>query len=175
VAGWPWQQWSPRTVGLVYNSAGIVPDETEAFVAADARFVIITGLLGLAAGVAVWLRRSWRGPLSALALAVGGVGGSVLTAVIGRATGGGTDSGRIGTLVRLPIRVHATQLVLAEPLVALLVFLVCAAFIADDGLGHPGEAAESLPGSVVGREEPEGLQGRRDAAGLPEQDGLAAQ
>lgn len=139
--GWPWQDWSPRTIALVYNAAGLVPDETEAYVAADGRFAVITASVGLVAGVLVWFRRGRRGPITVIGLAAGAVAGSYCTELVGRLTGGGTTHAAIGTILVPPVDLHARQLLAVEPLVAVLVYLLCALFAARDDLGRP-EAAE---------------------------------
>src|SRR6478672_6847407 len=86
-----WQAVSPRSAGLVLQSGAIIPDETEALIAA----------------LVVWTRRSWRGPATLVALALGGVVGALVTALVGHLTGGGQSTGKAGALLTLPVSLHA--------------------------------------------------------------------
>lgn len=134
-----WQWWSPPgPLGFVVAPGAIQPDETEAFVAADGRFAVLCGAVGLVAGFVVWRRRGLRGPVAVLALAVGGLAGAVLTALVGHLLGGGSDSGRPNSLLReLPLSVHMRGLLLLEAALAVLVYVVFASFAAADDLGRP--------------------------------------
>ncbi len=134
-AGWVWQAWAPRTVGLV-TSGGLIPDEKESFMAGDGRFLLITGAIGVVAALLAWTRRSVRGPVVPVGLLVGGLAGAALTDLVGRLTGGGTSSGTPGTLVTPPVRVHAPVFLLGEAALALFVYGVCAVASSDDDLGR---------------------------------------
>jgi hypothetical protein len=143
VLGIVWHLWSRTpTAGLVYTSHSIVPDETEGFISSDGRFAVLTGAIGLLAGVLAWTRRAYRGPAIATALTVGGVLGAILTDVIGRLLGGGKDTGTLNTvLARLPLQVHAIGLVGLEAALALLAYLLPALFVTADDLGREPAAA----------------------------------
>ena len=84
-----WQAVSPRSAGLVLQSGAIIPDETEALIGTDGWFALLTGVVGLIAALVVWTRRPWRGPATVVALALGGVVGALVTALVGHLTGGG--------------------------------------------------------------------------------------
>jgi hypothetical protein len=137
LVGLLWRLWATTpTRGLAYYNNTIVPDETEGFISSDGRFVLLTGLVGLAAGALVWLRRSRRGPIAVGALTVGTVAASALSDLTGNLVGGGSTAGKLGTqLPRLPLEVHATGLLFTEGTLALLVYLLCALFAARDDLG----------------------------------------
>jgi hypothetical protein len=145
LAGLIWSAWdNGATRGLVYTKTAIIPDQTEGFISTDGRFVVITGVIGLVAGSVAWLLRAHRGPTVAAALVLGGLAGALLTDVVGRATGGGTDSGTVNTLIaRLPLRVHAHGILVIEAILALAVYVTCAMVARPDDLGVP--AARGAP------------------------------
>jgi len=142
--GLVWQLISPpRPSGFHYQGGPVFAfEESEGFIASDGRFVLITAAVGLIAGILVWTRRSWRGPVTVAALAVGGLAGAIATDAVGRLTGGGTTSAPAETLIKhLPLEVHARALLLLEPLLAVLVYVICTLFANRDDLGRSAEAA----------------------------------
>jgi hypothetical protein len=152
-----WQAMSPRAKGFVYLPQVVIPDEKESLVASDGRFLLLTGAAGIVVAGAAWLRRSARGPATALALVGGGLLGALLTDLVGRLAGGGHDTGALNSVVTLPVRVHARGLLLAEPALAALVCAACALFARRDDLGtdETGRAAKVMsvrpgPGEAVG-------------------------
>jgi hypothetical protein len=132
-----WWWWSPPgPLGFVIAPHVVQPDEVETFAATDGRFAVLTGATGLVTGTLLWLRRSSRGPVIPAAMAVGGLAGALLADAVGRLLDGGTGVGAVNTLVRhLPLEVHQKGLWLLEPLLAVLVYGICAAFAPDDSLG----------------------------------------
>jgi hypothetical protein len=143
--GFVWQAVSPRSAGLVLQSGAIVPDETEAFIGTDGWFALLTGLVGLVAAVVVWSRRSWRGPAAIVALALGGVVGAMVTALVGHLAGGGKSTGKADALITLPVSLHATGLLCLEAAVAVLLYGLLVAFTTRDDLGRPAPAAHPEP------------------------------
>jgi Protein of unknown function (DUF2567) len=133
-----WQAISPHSVGYVAAAHTVIPDQSEAFIAADARFVLLTGAVGLAAGVIVWSRAAWRGPAMMTALAVGGLAGALVAAWVGQTVGGGHSMGPVQTLVRLPIAVRAHGLLFVEALAAVALCCLFAAFAKRDDLRRRG-------------------------------------
>ena len=180
VLGPVWTWWSPAgPLGLVLAPNAVQADENEAFAAIDGRFAVLTGAVGLIAGLVVWFLRVARGPVAAAALGVGGLAGALATEGIGRLIDDGKGSGPVNSVIaHLPLAVHATALRLFEPLLALLVYSVCTAFAADDELGRPrpvtdqpgGAGAEpdvdadEVPQSVGGGADPQHGWGDGDAA-----------
>jgi hypothetical protein len=140
-----WQAVSPRSAGLVLQSGAIIPDETEALIGADGWFALLTGVVGLIAALVVWTRRSWRGPATVVALALGGVVGALVTALVGHVTGGGQSTGRAGALITLPVSLHATGLLFFQAAVAVLVYGLLVAFTTRDDLGRTDAAAHPEP------------------------------
>ena len=133
-----WQAWSPPgPLGLVIQPGAIEPDETEAFIAGDGRFAVLALAVGLVAGIALWWHRPSRGPLAVLALGVGGLLGAYLMALVGHLVRGGSDSGKSGTLLQhVPLQLHAHGLLVLEAAIAVLGYVICAAFAARDDLGR---------------------------------------
>lgn len=168
-----WQWWSPPgPIGYVVAPHAVQPDETEAFIAADGRFAVICAVAGLLAGGAAWTLRPTRGPLTAFALVVGALLGSLLTDVVGHVLAGGTGDGKTSTLLReLPLWVHMRGLLLLEAALAVLVYGLCASFAAEDDLGRPEHGLDS----VGIRDEVHQGWRNRDAPGALEQPYLPPQ
>jgi Protein of unknown function (DUF2567) len=133
-----WAKISPdRPRGLVID-AGIIPDETESFVASDGRFAILTAIAGVLAALVLWSRPAWRGPAALIGLAVGGALGALATDGIGRWLGGGSTGGPVDTTIdALPLQVHAVVLLGVETMFAMLCYGVLALFSTRDDLGNP--------------------------------------
>lgn len=174
-----WAAWSPPGPRGGVLSAGIQADETESFAAADGRFALLTGLVGIAAGVVAWYLRRQRGPIVAAALALGGLGGSLLTTVVGHVVRGsgstyscGTDTGKC--IDHLPLWVQMHGLWFLEAAVAVLAYSMFVAFAVDDDLGRPDPArlARASVGPQGGGEQP---WPHGDAAGASQQDDLPPQ
>jgi hypothetical protein len=146
--GFVWSSVSPDGPRAYVVSPGLFePDSTESFVAADARFLIITALVGFVAAVLVWLRAGNRGPVVALALIVGSLLGGLLTELVGHLTGGGTFDGKTNTVIaQLPLSLHMQGLLFVQPAAAALVYGLLAAFADSDDLGHPDPVRESFTG-----------------------------
>jgi hypothetical protein len=172
VLGVVWKVWSPPgPLGYVIAPHAVQADETEAFVAADGRFAVITALTGIVAAVAVWFAKPVRGPVAALALGIGSLLGTLLTEVVGHALAGGHSSGPANTFIKhLPLSVHMTGLRLLEAAVAVLVYGLFVAFAASDDLGRPGSS-----GLVVDGQQPQDGWGHGYGAGALEQPYLPPQ
>ena len=138
-----WEAISPRTKGIVFIPHGIVAEESESLIAADGRFLVLTCAAGLLAALAAWSWRSVRGPVIAVALALGGFLGALCTDLVGRAVGGGHDDGPVNRVLTLPLSVHARGLLLVEALVALLVYGAFAVFARHDDL-NVGDAPKDM-------------------------------
>ncbi len=182
ILGPVWSAWSPPGPRGGVLDAGIQADETENFIAGDGRFALLTGLVGVLAGVLAWYLRRQRGSLVALALGVGGLGGSLLTDWLGHVVRGegseyscGTETGRC--VEHLPLSVHTHGLLFLEAALAVLVYSMFVAFAVDDDLGRPDPVrAARLAGCSVG---PQGgveqTGGDGDRAGAAQEHDLAPQ
>jgi Protein of unknown function (DUF2567) len=142
--GLAWQLISSHAVGYVVSANLIMPDETETFISSDGRFVLLTCAIGAVAAALVWLAPAWRGPTSVAALAVGGVAGSLVASWIGATTGGGTATGAVDTLVRLPIALHARGLLFAQSIVSVAIIGVLSLTARSDDL-NSGSARSEAP------------------------------
>jgi hypothetical protein len=167
VLGLVWSAWSPAPPKAFVYAPGksFAYEDSEAWVAADGRFLVLTGALGLLVAVLAWLRVRNRGPLVLLALIAGGLGGAYLTRYVGYLTGGGNYTGKVNTIIsHLPLSLHIPGLVFVEPALAALVYGMLVAFAADDDLGRADPVRDALV-SVGPSDHPEYGWGDRDAAG----------
>src|SRR5436305_1869775 len=102
-----WSAWSgPQQRAFVFGPGQVSPfEDVETMAGADGRYFVIVAAVGLLVPIVVWWARpANRGPQIVLALVVGGIAGSVLTAWVGYLTGGGTYSGRLRTTIaHLPV------------------------------------------------------------------------
>jgi hypothetical protein len=173
--GLVWALWSPPGPRALVLAPGVrEPDETESFIAGDGRFLVIAVIVGLVAGLVAWRRVHNRGPLTLLALGVGGLLGSLLMEVVGHLTGGGTFDGATNTIIdALPLSLHMQGLLFVEPAVAILIFGLFVAFAARDDLGRTDPVRESFaPASVRAGDHPQHGWGYGDAPGALQQGNL---
>ena len=152
--GLVWQWWSPPgPLAGVLPGHHIQPDETEAWIAADGRYAVITATVGLVAGIALWFRRELRGPAAALALGVGCFIGALLTEYVGSWTDGGRTGGPVNTLIpHLRLALHMRGLRVLEPLVAILAYSLIVAFAPTDDLGRADSVEADGHVEHVGRD-----------------------
>jgi hypothetical protein len=150
-----WSAWSPAGPRGGILKAGIQADETESFVAGDGRFALLTGVVGVLAALGVWYLRQQRGSLLALALGVGGLGGSLVADGIGHLIRGsgntypcGTDTGKC--VEHLPLWVQMHGLLFLQAALAVLVYSLFVAFAVDDDLGRPDPVREARRTASVG-------------------------
>jgi hypothetical protein len=170
-----WSAWSGAQQRAFVLPDGLYPyDEVETMAAADSRYLLLVGVVGLLAALLVWRRRGVRGPAMLVALCLGGLGGAALTWWIGYLTGGGSYAGKVGTTIRhLPLTLHMRGLLFVEPALAALVYGVLVAFAARDDLGRPDPVRARL--SVPARHEAEHGWRHSDAASALQQGEFPAQ
>jgi hypothetical protein len=153
VIGVIWAAWSPTGPAGERVAGGVIADETEAFIAGDGRFLLLTALVGLAAGLAAWHLRPARGATTLLTLAVGGLAGAFLTRTVGHLLQGTSPAIRSHGhvfYVHLALDVHATGLLFVEAAVATLCYALSVAFTASDDLGRPDPARDASLRRSVG-------------------------
>jgi hypothetical protein len=187
-----WSVWSPAgPAATVFPGGKFEPDETEAFIAGDGRYLVIVAATGVLAGGLAWLGARNRGPAILLALGLGGLAGASLTELVGHLTGGGSFTGKSyrfsdGSVhevtLRMPLSLHTQGLLLVEAAVAALVYGLFVAFAARDDLGRPDPVRDALtarPGHPGGLVDPgdhsEDGGGHGDAPGALQQGNLSAQ
>jgi hypothetical protein len=120
-----WVHLAPRLAFRVDQPGRALPviPEAEEYIGADGRFVFITLVVGLLAGLACWLVRRSRGPLVLLALAVG--------------TGyQPADLQHVGRIVYQPLTLRAKSALVVEPVAAVLAYLLGVGFAARNDLGQ---------------------------------------
>jgi hypothetical protein len=106
---------------------------TEAFVAGDGRYAVLTGIAGIVTGALAWLLRRGRGPLLVVALAAGSLAGAYLTWKLGTHLGEAEyrrllKTAAAGTHFSQNMQLRAEGLVYLQPLAAVAVFVGCAAW-----------------------------------------------
>jgi hypothetical protein len=136
-----WVHLAPRLAFRVDQPGRALPviPEAEEYIGADGRFVFITLVVGLLAGLACWLVRRSRGPLVLLALAVGGLLGAVITWRLGMRIGTGyqpADLQHVGRIVYQPLTLRAKSALVVEPVAAVLAYLLGVGFAARNDLGQ---------------------------------------
>ncbi len=131
----------------------VVPD-SEAAVGADGWFVILTGVLALAAAAVAWRREEYRGPQMAVGLAVGMLLCGLLTWQVGALLGPGPSAAALedsGAVVLGPLGVRAYGVVVAGPFLAVAGYLLAVCFTPRDDLravGEPAQPGDDAPRSV---------------------------
>jgi hypothetical protein len=143
-----WVALAPRLAFRVDQPGRALPvvPEAEEYIAADGRFVVITLVVGVLAGIACWLVRRSRGPLVLLALAAGGLLGAVITWRLGLRIGTGyqaADLHQVGKIIYQSLTLRAKAALVVEPVAAVLVYLLGVGFTADNDLGHRSASSGS--------------------------------
>jgi hypothetical protein len=144
-----WLAWSPQsTVYRIPTSSGgtvLIPDETENWMAADGRFLTLSALAGLAAGLLTWyLLRRWRGPIGLLAVAVGAVLGAWVTSLIGHLASSGSTKGPVQTALHPQLTLHGWPMLMVQAFLGVLAYTALAGFSADPRLGASSQSAASV-------------------------------
>lgn len=141
--GWLWARLAPAQLSLVQSDGTPVPLPTESQHRFDdlAVFVLLGMVAGLLTGLAVWLLRQRRGPLTLLALAAG----SLVAAWLAMRTGMSFAEGRYADAVRqaspdavvaIAPRLESTWAIVVQPLFAVLTYGVAVAANGMDDLGR---------------------------------------
>ena len=183
--GLVWEAWSPPGPAGAVLPAGIQADETEQWVAGDARYALMMIILGLVAGFVAWylpaLRRV-RGPYVAAGVALGCLAAAGLTDLVGWAVRGDGSTYPCGVghcIDHLPLTVHMHGLWFAGPFVATLVYGLFVAFAVADDLGRPDPGRDDrvpppqpVPSSIGPSVGAQGYSqrggGDGDASGVPQ-------
>ncbi|MER5318949.1 hypothetical protein [Streptosporangium roseum] len=127
-AGVLWSFLAPRPPYVMTKQGPLLADpSTQALIAADGWFAVVTGVLGLVCGaVGYSLSRRGRPIAVVLGLAAGGLLGAYLTLVVGRAVNLGAQSvtaaGPAMTLTPGPLGLTAQGVMCAWPLLAVGLF-----------------------------------------------------
>ncbi len=169
-----WLAWSPSSVSYLIDSGQgigvVVPAESEAQVAADGRYALLTMLAGVAFGLLAWRLRGSRGPLMLLVLAVSSLLSSLLALATGQLLGGGQHARALNTAFHPGLVLHGTAEVFLQALLAVLVCTAFAGLSGDPGLGQdvPDGYGQDVPsgygGEVPGGVGQDGPAGERSGA-----------
>jgi hypothetical protein len=155
-----WLAWAPRTVSYLIpgngNAVIVIPDESENQIAGDGRFLLLCAVAGLLAALLAWFgARAYRGPLMLSALGLGALLSSVLASFLGETFSPGSYTGALRTALHPTLTLHATPLLLAQSFVAVLVYTLLVGLSSDPELAAPpvqaqpaGTPADSAPSSL---------------------------
>lgn len=156
VIGLIWLGWAPRAVSYFVSDGNggslVIPEESEAQVAGDGRFVLLTVLAGLAFGLIAWQLRRQRGRLTMVVLGLGALLSSLLARFTGQLLSGGSKTAPINTAFHPPLALHASAAIWLQPLLAVLVYTVLVGLASDPALGRAGVPAPAGPPSDLAAE-----------------------
>lgn len=124
-----WTLVAPRTTYLIAGGKAFLGDpETQTLIAADGWFAVLTAAAGLVCGVIAYLIAGRLGELALLvSLAVGGTAAGVVAWWTGHRAGLSAfqhvlRTGRDGVTAQAALNLHASGVVIAWPLVALVAY-----------------------------------------------------
>ncbi|MEO6700799.1 MAG: hypothetical protein ABI140_16925 [Jatrophihabitantaceae bacterium] len=144
--GLGWRLWSPSSVSYLLSDGNggslVVPDESEAQIAGDGRFVVLSVLAGLLFGLIAWRLRRHRGPLTLGVLGVGSVLSSLIALGVGELLAGGSNHAAINTAFHPKLALHAEAALWLQALFAVLLYTVLIGLAADPELGRLSSQAE---------------------------------
>ena len=156
--GLVWVFWSPSSVSYLLDAGNgtgvVVPAQSEAQVAGDGRYAVLTILAGLAFGLLAWRLRSSRGLAVLGVLTVSSLLGSLLALATGQLFSRGEHTTTLNTAFHPALVLHGTAEVFLQALFAALVYTVFVGLSGDRQLGrdddrpaeeHPGGPAEQQP------------------------------
>jgi hypothetical protein len=137
--GLVWLSSAPTSVSYMLDTGQggvIVPAESEAQVAADGRYMVLTVLAGLTFGLLAWRLRGNRGPLMLPVLAVSSLLSSLLAMATGQLLSTGRRSAPLNTAFHPPLVLHASAAIFLQALLAVLVYTVFVGLSGDQDLGR---------------------------------------
>jgi hypothetical protein len=163
-AGLLWTAVAPRTTYVIAGGKAIIGDpESQALIAADGWFAVLTALAGLACGVVAYvLAGRYRETGLLAALGVGGAAAGLVAWWVGSMVGRSSfqhqlRTARDGTTAKGALDLHAAGVVIAWPLIAIVVFglleaLDVARRESRAAAGYRGGAGAGEPDQVGGGE-----------------------
>ena len=138
--GLAWLAWAPSTVSYLLDAGNgtgvVVPGQSEAQVAGDGRYAVLTALAGVAFGLLAWRQRRNRGPVTVVVLVASGVLGSLLALLTGQLLGGGQHARTLNTAFHPGLVLHGTAEVFLQALMAVLVYTIFVGLSGDRQLGR---------------------------------------
>ena len=172
-----WVLWSPSSVSYLLDAGNgigvVVPGQSEAQIAADGRYAVLTALAGLVFGLLSWRLRGNRGPVALVVLVASSLLGSLLALATGQLLSVGQHAKGLNTAFHPGLVLHGTAEVFLQALFATLTYTVFVGLTGDQQLGRapqPAEASEPAEGmqSAEGMQPAEGMrevEGRQPAEG----------
>jgi hypothetical protein len=145
-----WVAVAPRLAFTVVSpgqGVSTVP-EGEQYFAADGWFTLLTLAAGVLAAALAWQVRSVRGPTVLVALALGGLAGALVTWRLGAVLAPGPAEQalrQVGGVVHQGLELRAQSALVAEPIAAVLTYLLCAGFASRTDLGRQDGPPEPDP------------------------------
>jgi CHASE2 domain-containing sensor protein len=127
------------------GSGVIIPAESEAQVAADGRYVVLTVLAGLTFGLLAWRQRGNRGPAMLPVLAASSLLSSLLALATGQLLSNGQRSAPLDTAFHPPLVLHAGAAIFLQALLAVLVYTVFVGLSGDQELGRTSARPAGQP------------------------------
>ena len=127
-AGLLWSTLAPHArVDISREGASFADGVSEVFVAADGWFLGVAVVVGIASGVLAWLFARAAGPVTVVALAVGGLLAALVAAEVGQRLGQDVllqaAAGGVSGRYVANVAVQAEQVLLGWPIAALATFL----------------------------------------------------
>ena len=154
-----WLAWAPSSVSYLLDigngTGAVVPAPTEAQVAGDGRYAMLTALAGLLFGLLGWRMRGNRGPVTLVVLAASSLLGSLLALATGQLLSTGQHASALNTAFHPSLVLHGTALVFLQALLAVLAYTVCAGLSSDRELGRSPDLPLGAPLGPDGEASPD--------------------
>jgi Mucin-like len=146
LAGLVWRATAPSTVSYLLSGADgkppfVIPDESEAQIAGDGRFVLLSIGLGMVFGLAAWRLRMVRGPIVLGALAAAGLLSSVLARAVGELLSTGSAHRQLNATFTPQLSLHAPPALAVQAFFAVLIYTARAGLSSDPDLADPDPAS----------------------------------
>jgi len=144
-----WVAVAPRVAFIVVSPGRAAPTvpEGEQYFAADGWFTLLTLAAGVLAALLVWRVRSVRGPTVLVALAVGGLAGALVTWRFGTVLAPAPAVvAPVGAVIHQELQLGALSALVAEPVAAVVTYLLCVGFTSRTDLGRQDAPPE--PGDL---------------------------
>jgi len=152
-----WLLWSPSSVSYLLDAGNgigvVVSAQSEAQIAADGRYAVLTGLAGLVFGLLSWRLRGNRGPVALVVLVVSSLLGSLLALATGQLLSVGQHAKGLNTAFHPGLVLHGTAEVFLQALFAALTYTVFAGLTGDQQLGRVPQPAEGIRETAGGSAE----------------------
>ena len=156
IAGAAWRLWAPRTIGYVVQGTNggsvFIPAESEGQISGDGRFLLLTVVVGLAAGFTSWfLLRTRRGPLTLLALTVGALASSLVARWFGELLSSHTVRAADQVTEYPALTLHGEPILFVQAFAAVLIYVALAGFSSNPTLRPTDPVEPEQPAALVGR------------------------